>query len=166
MKKAQVKKGLPPCPGRRIKFRHVRAGLAKLKEVPVVLNTNSNFEIAPVWDAPVWDAPVWDAQKPLPRFGPGACLLPVPQAAAPLANGVVAFQRPSTARTAPSAGFGQHCGLTVSGRPASGVAGGSAAADLAANGIAASDQQSAYNKTLTIADGAGDLGPHPAREPV
>jgi hypothetical protein len=161
MKKAQVKKGLPPCPGRRIKFRHVRAGLAKLKEVPVVLNTNSNFEIAPVWDAPVWDA-----QKPLPRFGLGACLLPVPQAAAPVANGVVAFQRPSTARTAPSAGFGQHYGLTVSGRRTSGAVGGSAANHMAANGIAASDKQSAYNTTLTIADGAGDLGPHPAREPV
>jgi hypothetical protein len=156
MKKAQVKKGLPACLGRRIKFRHVRAGLAKLKEVPVVLNMNSNFEVAPVVDA----------QKPLPRFGLGACLpvlqTAVPEAAAPLANGVVAFQRPSTARTAPSAGFGQHLGLTVSGQHTSGVASGSAAN----SGIAASDQQSAYNKTLTIADGAGDLGPHPAREPV
>jgi len=162
MKKAQVKKGLPACLGRRIKFRHVRAGLAKLKEVPVVLNTISNLEVTPVEYA----------QKPLPRFGLGACL-PVlqtatpettaPRAAAPAANGVVAFQRPSTARTAPSAGFGQHLGLTVSGRPTSGVASGSA---HSMNGIAASDQQSAYNKTLTIADGAGDLGPHPAREPV
>jgi hypothetical protein len=115
--------------------------------VPVVLNMNSNFEVA---------------QKPLPRFGLGACL-PVPQAAAPLASsGAVAFQRPSTARTAPSAGFGQHFGLTVSGQPTSGVASGSAAD----HGIAASVRQSAYNKTLTIADGAGDLGPHPAREPV
>jgi hypothetical protein len=120
--------------------------------VPDVLNMNSNFEVAPVLDA----------QKPLPRFGLGACL-PVPEAAAPFAsNGVVAFQRPSTAWTAPSAGFGQHLGLTVSGQHTSGVASGSAAS----NGIAASDQQSAYNKTLTIADGAGDLGPHPAREPV
>jgi hypothetical protein len=152
MKKAQVKKGLPPCLGRRIKFRHVRAGLAKLKEVPVVLNMNSNFEVAPVLDA----------QKPLPRYGLGACL-PVPEAVAPLAsNGVVAFQRPSTARTAPSAGFGQHLGLTVSGQRTPGAASGSAAD----NGIAASDKQSAYNMTLTIADGAGDLGPHPAREPV
>jgi hypothetical protein len=144
--KAQVKKGLPPCLGRRIKFRHVRAGLAKLKEVPVVLNMNSNFEVAPVEDA----------------FGPGACL-PVPQAAAPLASsGVVAFQRPSTAWTPLSAGFGQHFGLTVSGRRTSGAASGSAAN----NGTAASDKQSAYNTTLTIADGAGDLGPHPSREPV
>jgi len=91
-------------------------------------------------------------QKPLPRFGMGACLR-VPEAAAKSASQGVAYRRPSAARTAPVAGFGLHSG--------------SAANGSAANGSAAvSDQQSAYNKTLTIADGAGDLGPHPAREPV
>ncbi len=86
-------------------------------------------------------------QKPLPRFGLGACL-PVPMAAAaPASKGAVAFRRPP----APVAGTGLHLALTVSGQSAA---------------RAASDQQSAYNTTLTIADGAGDLGPHPPREPV
>ena len=86
-------------------------------------------------------------QKPLPRFGLGACL-PVPMAAAaPASKGAVAFRRPP----APVAGTALHLALTVSGQSAA---------------RAASDQQSAYNTTLTIADGAGDLGPHPPREPV
>jgi hypothetical protein len=110
--------------------------------VPVVLNMISSSETTSVELT----------QKPLPRFGMGACLR-VPEAAATSASQGVAYKRPSAARTAPVAGFGLHSGLTVSGQP-----GGSAAAS--------DDQQSAYNKTLTIADGAGDLGPHPAREPV
>ena len=85
-------------------------------------------------------------QKPLPRFGLGACL-PVPMAAAaPASKGAVAFRRPPAARRQHSACTSL---LTVSGQSAA---------------RAASDQQSAYNMTLTIADGAGDLGPHPPRE--
>ena len=112
-----------------------------------MLNMISDFEMTPVEMT----------QKPLPRFGLGACL-PVPNAAAtPASKGTGAFGRPS----APVAGFGQHSALTVSGQAAS------AAKGAAAKGSAASDQQSAYNNmTLTIAEGAGDLGPHPAREPV
>ena len=102
-----------------------------------MLNMISDFEMTPVEMT----------QKPLPRFGLGACL-PVPEAAAtPASKGAVAYRRPS----APVAGAGLHFALTVSGQAAA---------------RAASDQQSAYNTTLTIADGAGDLGPHPAREPV
>ena len=79
-------------------------------------------------------------------------------AATPASKGTGAFGRPS----APVAGIGQHSALTVSGQAAR-----SAAKGAAAKGSAASDQQSAYNNmTLTIADGAGDLGPHPSREPV
>jgi hypothetical protein len=105
--------------------------------VPVVLNMISSYEMT---------------QKPLPRFGLGACL-PVPMAAAaPASKGAVAFRRPP----APVAGTGLHFALTVSGQ----------AVRSAAKSNAASDQQSAYNTTLTIADGAGDLGPHPPREPV
>ena len=96
-------------------------------------------------------------QKPLPRFGLGACL-PVPMAAAtPASKGAVAFRRPP----APVAGMGLHFALTVSGQAVHGTA-----KSNAAKSNAASDQQSAYNTTLTIADGAGDLGPHPPREPV
>ena len=122
-----------------------------------MLNTISSFETTPVEMT----------QKPLPWFGPGACL-PVPEAAATSAsNGTGAFGRPS----APVAGLGQHFALTVSGQAArsaakSSAAKSSAAKGAAANGSAASDQQSAYNMTLTIAEGAGDLGPHSAREPV
>lgn len=150
--KAQVKKGLPGCQRLRIKFPHVQAGLAKLREVPVVLNMISDFEMTPVEMK----------QKPLQWFGLGACL-PVPDAAAtPASKGTGAFGRPS----APVAGLGQHFALTVSGQAARNAAKSSAAKGAAANGSAASDQQSAYNMTLTIAEGAGDLGPHPAREPV
>ncbi len=95
--------------------------------------------------------PVETTQKPLPRFGMGA-FLPVPRTAASPA--AVAFQRPSAACAAPATGMGQHFALTVSGRV------------VGSAGSAFSNQQSAYNKTLTIADGAGDLGPHPVREPV
>jgi hypothetical protein len=139
--KAQVKKGLPPCQGRTIRFRHVQAGLAKLKEVPVVLNMISDLEMTPVETT----------QKPLPRFGMGACLPVSRTAASPASQGAIAYRRPSDAWAAPATGMGQRFALTVSGQ---------------AVGSAASDQQSAYNKTLTIAEGAGDLGPHPAREPV
>jgi hypothetical protein len=115
--------------------------------VPVVLNMISDFEMTPVEMT----------QKPLPRFGLGACLLVPDAAATPASKGTGAFGRPS----APVAGLGQHSALTVSGQAAS------AAKGAAAKGSAASDQQSAYNNmTLTIAEGAGDLGPHPAREPV
>lgn len=141
--KAQVKKGLPPCQGRTIRFRHVQAGLAKQKEVPVVLNMISDLEMTPVETT----------QKPLPRFGMGACL-PKPRTAATHAGqSAVAVKRPS-AWAAPATGMGQRPGLTVSGRV------------VGSAGSAFSNQQSAYNKTLTIADGAGDLGPHPVREPV
>lgn len=117
-----------------------------------MLNMISDFEMTPVEMK----------QKPLQWFGLGACL-PVPDAAAtPASKGTGAFGRPS----APVAGLGQHFALTVSGQAARNAAKSSAAKGAAANGSAASDQQSAYNMTLTIAEGAGDLGPHPAREPV
>ncbi len=110
-----------------------------------MLNMISNLEMTPVEMT----------QKPLPRFGLGACL---PMAAAtPASKRTGAFGRPS----APVAGLGQHLALTVSGQAAR-----RAARSDAASGIAASDQQSAYNMTLTVAEGAGDLGPHPSREPV
>ena len=64
-------------------------------------------------------------QKPLPRFGLGACL-PVPMAAAtPASKGAVAFRRPP----APVAGMGLHFALTVSGQAVHGTAKSDAASD-------------------------------------
>ena len=109
-----------------------------------MLNKISSYELTLV-----------ETHKPLPRFGLGACLPTLPAAAKPVSKGAVASRRPS-ARTASGAELGQHFALTASGQPVGAAAGSSAA----------SDQQSAYNMTLTIAFGAGDLGPHPVREPV
>ena len=128
-----------------------------------MLNMISSYEMTPVEMIPVEMTStemtlevtlVEVTQKPLSWFGLGACQ-PVPVAAATASKGAVASRRPSTGRTAPVAPLGQHCALTVSGRRGN-----------AAGSSAASDKQFTYNTTLTIADGAGDLGPHPAREPV
>ncbi len=93
-------------------------------------------------------------QMPLPRFGLGACLPApwLPPAPASKRRGCLRGDRPP-----PSPAPALQLALTVPVRPQRASA---------ARAAAASDQQSAYNMTLTIADGAGDLGPHPAREPV
>lgn len=89
------------------------------------------------------------AMKPRTRLGMGACLPALTGAATPASEGAVVFVRPRTDSFASTTEMGQ---LPI----------------LAAANQAASHQttrkQCAY-MTLTIAVGAGDLGPHPAREP-
>jgi hypothetical protein len=89
------------------------------------------------------------AMKPRTRLGMGACLPALAGSATPASEGAVVFARP---RTDSFAGFTEMGQLPVL-----------AAANQAA-GHQTTRKQCAY-KTPTIAGGAGDLGPHPVREP-
>jgi len=85
------------------------------------------------------------------RSGLGAFLCALPAAAMPATDGTAAALRPCSGAAATAS-------LDLGRRPAVAAYGHS-------QGYQASGKQFAYT-TLTIASGAGDLGPHPAREPV
>jgi hypothetical protein len=111
--------------------------------VPVVLNMISNIETS---------------VRPLPRFGLGAC--PVALVATTAIKSAVATPRPRTCTAAAADQFvGQHAALAAIGAIA-GAAG--RGAGMAKRPSAAQ----AVHTTLISAYGDGELGPHPAREPV
>jgi hypothetical protein len=88
--------------------------------------------------------------QPRPRFELGASLPAFRASALPVS--AVAPKRPCPAAAAHAGfGLGQHLGMAAAGLPQA----------CPANG-----QQYAYTTRTIAATGAGDLGPHPAREPV
>ena len=96
--------------------------------------------------------------KPLPRFGVGAC--PRALAATTAIKSAVATPRPRTCTAAAADQFvGQHAALAATGVTA-GVA--SWGTGMAKRPNAAQ----AVHTTLISAYGDGEMGPHPAREPV
>lgn len=90
------------------------------------------------------------AMKPRTRSGMGACLPALTGTATPASESSVIFARPRTDSFASFTEMGHDPIL--------------AAANQAAS-YQTSRKQCAY-MTLTVAPGAGDLGPHPVREPV
>jgi hypothetical protein len=108
--------------------------------VPVVLITIANAEIALPQIA----------QKPSTRIDLGASLPALMSAPASAAKCAVVLARPRNAEAVRTDQCGQSAAPAVSGK-----------------GLAYQlGSQKFAHTTLTIADGAGDLGPHPAREPV
>jgi hypothetical protein len=110
--------------------------------VPVVLNMISYTETS------MGLLSVDETAMPRPRFGLGACLPALAPAATPASKSAVAVLRPRTGRTASV--VGQHSGLAAAGQ----------AVQPPLN-----DRQFTYT-TLISATGAGELGSHPARDPV
>jgi hypothetical protein len=90
------------------------------------------------------------AVQPRPRFELGASLSAF--GATAMSVSAVAPKRPCTAAAASAvSGLGQHLGQAPAGLP---------------KACPASGQQFAYTTRTIAVTGAGDLGPHPAREPV
>jgi hypothetical protein len=111
--------------------------------VPDVLNMISNIETSMV---------------PLPRFGLGAC--PRALAATTAIKSAVATPRPRTSTAvAAEQFFGQRSAHATAGAIAGAAGWGTGAAKRLS-------EPQAMHTTLISAYGDGELGPHPAREPV
>jgi hypothetical protein len=90
------------------------------------------------------------AMKPSLRSGMGACPPSLMTAAAPASECTVAFARPRNVEAVRADWRGQRVLLVADSQVE----------------VYQPDSQKFAHTTLTIADGAGDLGSHPAREPV
>jgi hypothetical protein len=134
--KSQVKKGLPRC----------RRGAIKFISCPSGPEHHGEEVPAVLITISSFEA----AMKPRPRLGVGAFLRALTGAATPASRSAVASARPRTSAAASVIEQGQKCALTALGQAAS----------------QQTNRKQFAHMTRTFAYGAGDLGPHPAREPV